>query len=683
MKRWAIHRGDIRSVAMDQFGTFDAVLCDPPYELSDDGKASAARVALEVLFPKDAKVEPDRASNDELPRLVAEILALSMGRLGPGPSATMPEIAVTLDDDATRRENDVEDTAEGAVGTSEADTRSHEESKPTKYLGCFLLECADSTAMLDALNRAGTCLLSRGIGIGTRVSLASLPSLLHVSGSISFGDENVRSIYDAFSTGVSAYTTAEDLAVTCSLSTGRGPHDRLATSSALTLLAALKLGGARLVRASSRAGRLPTKAQPHRISVVCDAADRALAFDLLTHDVNVTTRGFMGKEWDGSKVAFDVAVWQRIAAVLRPGAHLVAFGGTRTYHRMTCAIEDAGFEVRDCFTWLYGSGFPKSLDVSKAIDKAAGAVRDVVGPDRYSARRPNASSGVAHGELGAAPDATAPSTDLAKTWSGYGTALKPAWEPAVIARKPLDGTVAANVQAHGCGALAIDAGRIGGGSTRRTNTAEMGYSGGNLPPSYETGSDFGRWPANVLLDESAAAQLDEQSGERPGMSGGGKHASGYGGGMFGAIDSTHTARGDSGGASRFFYTAKVSTSERNDGLDDLPDLDARETTGRDDDAPGNGPRAGAGRGGTAKNPHPTMKPVALTEYLAKLLLPPRGIGRPRRILVPFAGVGSEVLGALRAGWDEIVGIELDPRYVKIARLRLSRVDTAHQEALFG
>ena len=185
--------------------------------------------------------------------------------------------------------------------------------------------------------------------------------------------------------------------------------------------------------------------------------------------------GFMGKKWDNSGIAYDVTLWAECLRVLKPGGHLLSFGGTRTYHRMVCAIEDAGFEIRDCIVWLYSSGFPKSHNVGKGIDRAAGAERAVVGKDGRSAN--STWLGIAvRGETGFGIgnwDITAPATDDAKKWDGWGTALKPANEPIVVARKPLAGTVASNVLEHGTGAINIDGTRIGE-----------------------------RWPANLIVDES-------------------------------------------------------------------------------------------------------------------------------------------------------------------------------------
>lgn len=343
---------------------------------------------------------------------------------------------------------------------------------------------------------------------------------------------------------------------------------------------------------------------------------------------------FMGHQWDHGVPSAEV--WREVLRVLRPGAHLLAFGGTRTFHRLTCAIEDAGFEVRDCMSWLYGSGFPKSLDVGKAVPEFA----------------------------------------------GHGTALKPAWEPVIVARKPLEGTVAQNVQRWGCGALAIDAsrvevigkksegGRTSGGVASKSDTRAIGS--GIKSGSNDDG--LGRWPANVILDEEAGAALDAQSGtlqtrgnKAPSTS---TKALGAAYGKYGPASSgPEYNRNDSGGASRFFYCAKASRTERDAGLEGFEPASGGEATHREDDSPGTqSPRAGAGRNGGSRNVHPTVKPLALATYLARLILPPV---EDTRLLVPFCGSGSEMIGGLRAGWSHVEGIDAWDVAVSIARARLA------------
>lgn len=306
--------------------------------------------------------------------------------------------------------------------------------------------------------------------------------------------------------------------------------------------------------------------------------------------------GFMGKEWDGTVPGRDFA--EALLRVLKPGAHAALFGGTRTFHRLAVALEDAGFEIRDCLSWLYGTGFPKSLDVAKA---------------------------------GAAD------------WNGWGTALKPAWEPVLLVRKPLAGTVAQSVMAYGTGGLNVDACRIQGSKPDTVRGA--GGANGRYRPLGAQGRVFddgrGRWPANVVLDEEAAAMLDA-----------------------------------TGGASRFFYVAKPSRAERDLGCDALPIRSGGDATGREDGAPGTqSPRAGAGRTGGARNIHPTVKPIALMRWLCRLITPPGGL-----IIDPFCGSGTTLIAAHEEGF-RCIGIERDPEYHAIASARVN--EATRQLGLFG
>lgn len=320
--------------------------------------------------------------------------------------------------------------------------------------------------------------------------------------------------------------------------------------------------------------------------------------------------GFMGKAWDTGEVAFAVEFWAECLRVLKPGGHVVAFSGTRTYHRMAVAIEDAGFEIRDQIGWAYGSGFPKSHDVSKAIDKAAGAEREIIGPRaRPDGSFRDATKGSARGVSfagsvdgslnvnGAMADVTAPATDAARQWSGYGTALKPAWEPICLARKPLIGTVADNVLTHGTGALNIAACRIAG-EGNKTFSRE---AGNRDREQYRTGtttgaaipSDLGRFPANFIHDGSdeVVALFPETgpSSDKPMHHGDFKSvAKGY--------ERAHTTFGhaDCGGsAARFFYTAKADSHDR------------------------------------LGSKHPTVKPIDLMQYLVRLVTPKRVLSCPK------------------------------------------------------
>jgi DNA modification methylase len=262
--------------------------------------------------------------------------------------------------------------------------------------------------------------------------------------------------------------------------------------------------------------------------------------------------------------------WAREALrILKPGGHLLAFGGSRTYHRLACAIEDAGFEIRDCLAWMYGSGFPKSLDVSKAIDKAAGA--EVVTRPRFNTAGDVGEGNARDGYNNFTPHA--PATPEAQQWQGWGTALKPAHEPIVLARKPLAGTVAANVLEHGTGALNVDGCRIAGEPWQAHRATGLGsvkfFTEGDTPEIDKEPHANGRWPSNVLLDEEAAGMLDEQSGELSGPGGfndPNKPRNGHGWQDM-PRRSLQQYPGDTGGASRFFYVSKASSAERSAGLD--------------------------------------------------------------------------------------------------------------------
>jgi hypothetical protein len=442
--------------------------------------------------------------------------------------------------------------------------------------------------------------------------------------------------------------------------------------------------------------------------------------------------GFMGMTWDATVPGMEV--WAEVLRVLKPGAHLMAFGGTRTHHRLICAIEDVGFEIRDCLMYMFGSGFPKSHDINKAIQKASKqeAERDmrfvltahlseevyackecwqvlqssVPQPDSPSIRakpeevtlwgsqpsmerRSNSVQEtrqlqrcpvctMSHGILANGPEGRIrngaqadhglptvplsvkvgsgssyqPQTDgqlpgepnavflqrRAQAFRGFGTAIKPSYEPIILAMKALDGTFAENALKHGVAGLAIDAARISG--VPRNPGFQNPKSAGLFSRSkninlvgYE--SPQGRWPANVLLDEFAGELLDRQSGILSNV--GGPKKTTHDAGMFG-IGQPGTIYKDSGGASRFFYTAKADSFER----------------------------------GTGNN-HPTVKPLDLMRYLCKLLCPPTG----GALLDPFMGSGTTLLAGRRF-FQRVVGIEIEERYCAIAaeRLRQEILDLA-------
>lgn len=383
---------------------------------------------------------------------------------------------------------------------------------------------------------------------------------------------------------------------------------------------------------------------------------------------------FMGKKWDYDVPS--VEIWAECLRVLKPGGHMLAFAGTRTQHRMAVRIEDAGFEIRDMIAWVYGSGFPKSLDVSKALDKAAGAepIDTGIPSRRHNSHSKGSENSV--GFQGGIPNITAPATPAAQQWQGWGTALKPALEPISVARKPLTGTVADNILQYGTGAINIDGCRVGdevtgwGGSAAFKNTHAASEYGGM--PQGEARPVEGRWPANLMHDGSdeVLATFPNAKGQQGALSGAepsDKTSNTYGDYQTRAAS---TPRNDSGSAARFFYCPKASKADRNYGCSELPDTSAADMTNREPDSDGmNSPRAGAGRTSGAKNNHPTVKPIALMRYLCRLVTPPNGV-----VLDPFTGSGSTGVAATLEGFN-FLGAEMDPNFHTIASARLQQART--------
>lgn len=369
--------------------------------------------------------------------------------------------------------------------------------------------------------------------------------------------------------------------------------------------------------------------------------------------------------------------WAREAfRVLKPGGHLLSFSSARTYHRMTSGIEDAGFEIRDQIMWVFGSGFPKSQNVSKALDKAAGAERAVLSEGRAVKRMIPGADQDATGSWTKdngreyVPQVTAPATDDAAQWDGWGTALKPAHEPICVARKPLakGHTVAANVLAHGTGAINIDACRVEPTGESRGRTCEAsqdqrytGSGGTNFAatPSVRGGAAEGRWPANLIHDGSAevVALFPVQAGaSAPVM---GTEPSSMTKSVFGQINrqASNAFYGDTGSAARFFYCAKASRADRNGGLVDPGPQFRSGTTLRKVEV------AGAA-GKLVGNFHPTVKPTDLMAYLCRLVTPPGGM-----VLDPFMGSGSTGKAAMREGF-RFIGVELSAEYFPLCKARI-------------
>lgn len=418
-------------------------------------------------------------------------------------------------------------------------------------------------------------------------------------------------------------------------------------------------------------------------------------------------KGFMGQSWD----AFvpPPAIWDECFRVLKPGGHILVFAGSRTQDLMGTSIRMAGFEIRDSLAWLYGSGFPKSYDVAKGVESmltkgtaswnefhTLNGTLDESGRDANGMIKQNAEQGnrptayESHGKL-----ELDPTTEEAKKWKGWGTALKPAIEPIIMGRKPLsEKNVASNILKHGTGALNIDESRVGN-EERTDKVVENGFGSNfmddNWVPSGKTYEKtvVGRWPANIILSHSAEClvtvdgfecedgcpvkELDAQSGVTKSGTDSSTGAQKGTGGIWtkGNGIPVGPQYGDKGGASRFFYVAKTSKKDRNEGLDKLPKIQITGGGGTNADIDEEGYLKTDGMGGKygsikapKQNFHPTVKPTALMEYLIKLVTPPGGT-----VLDPFTGSGSTGKAAIRNGFN-FIGIEMTEEYLPIIKARI-------------
>jgi DNA modification methylase len=391
---------------------------------------------------------------------------------------------------------------------------------------------------------------------------------------------------------------------------------------------------------------------------------------------------FMSKRWD-----YDVPsteIWQECLRVLKPGGHLLAFGGSRTYHRMAVRIEDAGFEIRDQIMWLYGSGFPKSHNIGKAVDKLMGNEREVVGVQKYHRNTPGSNEGYKR-PIDIVKRENGFNIDKGQSeWEGWGTALKPSHEPIVVARKPLsEKSVALNVLKWGTGGINIDVSRVGTEQIKSNNYLDGTFDPkGNLNGLSQTGKEYntvtheGRWPANIILDEEAGQILDEQSGIKDG-NGVSKmvKVTKIAGADIGLKDGRKTLPtpneidrmiyNDKGGASRFFYCAKASKKDRNEGLEGFEEKQVfQKNTSKFITDPRHPDGGYIHNPISQSNHHPTVKPTSLMEYLIKLVTPVNGT-----VLDPFMGSGSTGKAAVRNGYD-FIGIEREEEYINIAKARI-------------
>ena len=366
------------------------------------------------------------------------------------------------------------------------------------------------------------------------------------------------------------------------------------------------------------------------------------------------SKGFMGKEWDGGDISFNPETWKKCFKALKPGGYLLAFGGSRTFHRIACAIEDAGFEIRDTIMYLYGSGFPKSHNIGLAIDKKNGIDSEIIA----SYERYNEPSGIVNIGQGERQKVIHKVKKASNEWQGYGTALKPAFEPIIMARKPIKTTVAENVMIYGVGGINIDECRVGTSESDKYDIRHYTNEDcfiNNKPKVSEfqvkPKNDLGRFPANIIHDgseEVVSLFPHTESGKMTNEHQ--RHTDGSPNGIYGKFDKEYPLSetyGDSGSASRFFYTAKASKKDRDEGLGGFKQKQT-----------------------TRKNTHPTVKPCELMQYLVRLVAP-----KGATILDPFMGSGSTGKAVMfenreRNADYKFIGIDLEKEYCEIAEMRI-------------
>lgn len=388
---------------------------------------------------------------------------------------------------------------------------------------------------------------------------------------------------------------------------------------------------------------------------------------------------FMGKGWDNSGIAFNPETWKQCYEVLKPGGYLLAFGGSRTYHRIAVAIEDAGFEIRDTIMWLYGSGFPKSMNIGLALDKKNGVESKVVGTGK---------SGVSSRAYQSEETTTAGCYEIKQAqnkWNGWGTALKPSFEPIIIARKPFKGSLVDNVIKNGVGGINIDECRVGNETISIHNAPNGTFAGGEYGRGSDTSSyrdSTGRFPANTILtyDET---DFEEVCGGFPNTKTGNiKPHKNKSNGVCNFNTQNETINyfnGDSGSASRYFYCAKASKKDRDEGLEEFKTKSHEEINNRKEGSAGATRQYGGGTNPflsvscPRKNTHPTVKPTELMQYLVRLVTPNGGT-----ILDPFNGSGSTGKAVMYENKErdknyKYIGIELTEEYLPIAKARIEYV----------
>ena len=658
----------------------DTILCDPPYGLSDPNRrAHCIEDALrEVGFPEFAE-DVSTADYGRPPGLIPLDQGEPFGtpRTASGDArVNMGTPAVHLDDHPQFRQEEVARDPALAISVIEGELARECNTQDGQCLGHFALVLGgqrDSTLGGDMVNRTTAQFHAGGFRIGVGLQDYALDETQSAASVVALAGAELGSML--------------------AFDVGRNSLELLATDAAGKPLCPCESFGPRLVRTGATAGGLPPELQSIRIGVVDGSADGAGALHLhlvapsnLWNDLIpiIARNGFMGKAWDADIPGPEV--WRECYRVAKPGAFLLAFGGTRSWHRLACALEDAGWVLRDTIcVWMYGSGFPKGHDISKAIDKQEGAEREVVGKAAGMGRQNPEWGGTAAGrsENSFHPeyDLTAPATDAARLWDGWNVALKPAWEPILVAMKPCEGSFADNALKHGVAGLWIDGARVEGTpEATRFDPAKHNHDGWRFDA---TGAETalaaegkGRWPANLLLGCACESEdhdpdcpvrmLDEQAG--PQKSGGSsarrnspKTRTAYG--EFDPDACPPGIGGSSGGVSRFFYCAKSSRGEREDGLRGvLPCVVCGELDSTKHQTP-DGREASC-----IRNDHNTVKPLSLMRYLVRLTKTPTG----GVVLDPFLGSGTTGVACCHEG-RQFIGIDMNEHYLDIACARINAV----------
>ena len=725
--RLGLHVGDCIDVLRTlPANSVDACVADPPYNLSDSGKRDGdclRRVIAEGALPQfnDGDTNGRKRLDLARPPVGGPALGREDRTVRVDGGVGVPERPLNLKG-STVREQEVDARNEAPALATDGDLSAVSDAEIVQHFGDFVLDSADGG---DAAFCDGTCRCFTEPSAGVIAVLVALPRSAagNLAGDLlgaprtSHADIGLDDFAGRQPEGAAGVVTGPRAVRRAVLRLDlRGRTGELRAASAThNGDPVFVLAPAQDVGAGAGARGLPAMTESARVRVVDDGADGTFALHMPWHNLKSSrmTRGFMGKSWDGWESPASFQRWCRewaaeVFRVLKPGAHLIAFGGTRTVHRLACAIEDAGFEIRDTIGWQQYQGFPKSLDVSKAIDarpgsaahaewraalrtareeaglSAADLAERVVGSrsgavwnwehhqfpearhwpalkaalpalddawaDMLAEAERAVIGSVAATSLAVAPgqgvprngvtlDQTTPATPDAVRWSGWGTALKPAHEPAILARKPLDGTVAANVLKWGTGALNLDACRYAKG--------DSAWPG----PDDDPGDPQSNPAARV---DVVGADLGISSG---------------------SADAFRQAQRESIARTRLlghfpaniYACPKASRSEREAGCEGLPARTGAEAVEREEGSDGlKSPRAGAGRtAAEVRNVHPTVKPIALMRWLVRLVTPPGGV-----VLDPFLGSGTTACAAILEGFRWI-GVEREADYARIAEARIA------------